>query len=595
MKRIKSLTVQGFRGFNKLQEPIEFHDKLTLISGQNSYGKTSISEALEWLLYGITSKIEDASHNKSEYLGSYRNIHFPEDQTPFVEAVFVMDDGSEVVYRGELQADEAIQRYINGQKVDNWTWAIDAINDPRPFILQHALKNLLLTNPSDRYQRFTKLIGEEELADLQDHFISLSTKYAPPREVTNFLNSFSDLEEKIKSLPSLEKIFKLYQKSDFDKLFATINTECSSRIGKSIADTNEILFELKNLRGISVAKYFDQQLVLESFSDEEEKQISDDTNFLINAITDEFSSEYLDLIKLATIQHIIDRAKFFNHGLAELLNKPKECPFCGHPLAESETTKIQHECNRVNEEESKTKKLQAKREEINSKLKALRKRFEQGYSRLVAKSDTLLSLDTQEVLHKLETVFGIENKTHFDAVNNAIEDVRSKKEMLNSSYQAAVICLDDMGDSLVKSTETPEKIKNLADVLVKHISDIDVYKKKIKDHATTISVASKVLTNILDLQAGTQELSVLIELLERRDLLNKRAVIIGVLGRVKELQKQVKEYVSNKIENTVNVDLTRNVLSWYERIKTEGDPDVHFNGFELPKTKSGAINSTFAP
>lgn len=339
MKRIKSLTVQGFRGFNKLQEPIEFHDKLTLISGQNSYGKTSISEALEWLLYGITSKIEDASDNKSEYLGSYRNIHFPEDQTPFVEAVFVMDDGSEVVYRGELQADETIQRYINGQKVDNWTWAIDAINDPRPFILQHALKNLLLTKPSDRYQRFTKLIGEEELADLQDHFISLSTKYDPPREVANFLNSFSGLEEKIKSLPNLEKIFKLYQKSDFDKFFAAIKTECLSRTGKSLVDTDEILAELKNLRGLSVAKYFDQQLVLESFSDEEEKLILDDTNFLINSITDEFSSEYLGLIKLATIQHIIDRAKFLNHGLAELLNKPKECPFCGHPLTENETTK----------------------------------------------------------------------------------------------------------------------------------------------------------------------------------------------------------------------------------------------------------------
>jgi len=176
-------------------------------------------------------------------------------------------------------------------------------------------------------------------------------------------------------------------------------------------------------------------------------------------------------------------------------------------------------------------------------------------------------------------------------VKNVIEDVRSKKEMLISSYQAAVICLDKMDDSLVKSTETPEKIKNLADALVKHISDIEIYKKKIKDHATTISVASKVLTNILDLQAGTQELSVLIELLERRNMLNKRAVIIGVLSRVKELQKQVKEYVANKIENTVNVDLTRNVLSWYQRIKTEGDPDVHFDGFELPKTKSGSVKS----
>lgn len=51
--KIKNLTIQGFRGFNK-EQTIEFHKNLTLIYAPNSYGKTSISEAFEWLLYEIT-------------------------------------------------------------------------------------------------------------------------------------------------------------------------------------------------------------------------------------------------------------------------------------------------------------------------------------------------------------------------------------------------------------------------------------------------------------------------------------------------------------------------------------------------------------
>jgi len=109
--KIRSLTIQGFRGFNERCDPIDFHERLTLISGPNSYGKTSISEALEWLLYGVTSKVEGADA-KIEYKGSYRNCHFPETETPFVEATFVGSDGGEIVYRGELGSDDSIRRYL---------------------------------------------------------------------------------------------------------------------------------------------------------------------------------------------------------------------------------------------------------------------------------------------------------------------------------------------------------------------------------------------------------------------------------------------------------------------------------------------------
>ncbi len=65
--RVENITVQGFRGFNE-RRSIEFDRKLTLVYARNSYGKTSISEALEWLLYGVTSKVEQADYSKLEYI-----------------------------------------------------------------------------------------------------------------------------------------------------------------------------------------------------------------------------------------------------------------------------------------------------------------------------------------------------------------------------------------------------------------------------------------------------------------------------------------------------------------------------------------------
>src|SRR6266480_6874613 len=74
--RIDQLKIQGFRGFNALQT-LTFHSRLTVIYAPNSYGKTSISEAIEWLLYGTTSKLDHAD-SKEQYRGSLRNQHLPD-------------------------------------------------------------------------------------------------------------------------------------------------------------------------------------------------------------------------------------------------------------------------------------------------------------------------------------------------------------------------------------------------------------------------------------------------------------------------------------------------------------------------------------
>src|SRR5688572_30169046 len=143
--RLERLTVAGFRGFNSLRS-IDFHPQLTLISAANSYGKTSITEALEFLVYGETSKVEQAN-SKEEYKDSYQNRHYSGADPAFVEARCARSDGTKVTLRIELHADGP-RRFVDGRPVADWPFAAELFTAARPFVVQHALKNLLLSAPN---------------------------------------------------------------------------------------------------------------------------------------------------------------------------------------------------------------------------------------------------------------------------------------------------------------------------------------------------------------------------------------------------------------------------------------------------------------
>jgi len=115
--KTKKLAVAGFRGFNT-ERTIEFHEKLTLLSAPNSHGKTSITEALEFLFYGQTSKVESAD-SKDEYKDSYHNRHYSPDQPVFVEAHCTDARLGDMVLRVEINS-QGIQRFVNDDTVSAW-------------------------------------------------------------------------------------------------------------------------------------------------------------------------------------------------------------------------------------------------------------------------------------------------------------------------------------------------------------------------------------------------------------------------------------------------------------------------------------------
>jgi hypothetical protein len=59
------------------------------------------------------------------------------------------------------------------------------------------------------------------------------------------------------------------------------------------------------------------------------------------------------------------------------------------------------------------------------------------------------------------------------------------------------------------------------------------------------------------------------------------------LSGLKDLKKHVDQAVGQTMEDAFSRDLTGAVMSWYHRIRTTGDPDVHFSGFAMERTKAG--------
>ena len=588
--KIKNIIIQGFRGFNE-ERTIDFHDRLTLIYAPNSYGKTSISEAFEWLLYGITSKVEKAD-SKEEYKGSYRNRHLPESLTPFVEATFVDDNGNETKFHGDLTEDEVIQRFVNGQEIESWPLAQDLSKAPRPFILQHALKYLLLVRPDERFKGFAHLLGLEKLDLLQRNVVSLCTKpdACIPGEVNRFLKNISALEARLASQPSLATIEKVFKKgiAGLAEAYEAVASECRRRVPPETEDES-VLPQLLKIREDAVAKIFKGRIALPDYSEEEKHANTEDENFFLNCIVDPFVKKYTELLALATVQHILDRAEFFDLGVRFLDKTPRKCPFCGQSVNDTLLKHIHDEHASLATENKRKEALQNQRIKIMSLLTELKSRLSTYHTRHKDKSAQLLALEP--TLDKLKTILVPKHQTHFNAVETTILELATAKDKLEISYSKVLGALTKVETSVTESKEDAALIKALGEVLTEYISDTRSYVRATSGKVSAMSDADKILKHELDALAGTEDISVLIDLLEQRRNVEKKFEIKRILDSLRDLRKSVDQYVANRVLEAISGELTSEVMEWYGQIKTTGDPDVHFDGFDIERTKKGELKA----
>lgn len=166
------LEIRGFRAFGSEARRLDLSSSLVVVHAGNSQGKTSLAEAMEFLLTGRSSRRDLFGGAKAEYNASLRNAHLPMDAEVWVAAGIRDSSGVEREVRrtlvtdfdgasdcvSHLTVDGAVRDSLEEFGINPNEGAIGA-----PVLLQHTLRYVLSTEPKQRAAYFKALL---ELTDL---------------------------------------------------------------------------------------------------------------------------------------------------------------------------------------------------------------------------------------------------------------------------------------------------------------------------------------------------------------------------------------------------------------------------------------------
>ena len=189
--KINKLEIQGFRAFGRNAQTLEFPSLLAAIWGPNSQGKTSLAEAVEFLLTGEIVRRALMASGQDEFADSLRNAHLPAGAEVFVEATVLGIDGKEYVVRRTLTTDYGKKQEcttaltIDGRPCEEAGLAVLGIRLSQPplrapVLAQHTLGYVFSAKPQDRSSYFKALLEVTDLDEFRGQVAALEKEIVPP-------------------------------------------------------------------------------------------------------------------------------------------------------------------------------------------------------------------------------------------------------------------------------------------------------------------------------------------------------------------------------------------------------------------------------
>jgi energy-coupling factor transporter ATP-binding protein EcfA2 len=190
---IRSITVSGFRGIGpRATLELNPYRGITVISGRNGSGKSSLAEALEYALTGESYRF---ANRAKHWRDSWRNLH--SNESAAIEVDFAMESadgrtGSSATVGVDWTPEAQLvgcQRWsqIRGQRREpvgalGWDQALITY---RPLMSYDELGGLLEDGPSNLYDALNRLLGLDEIADADDRLKEYEKRLGLPRKTAN--------------------------------------------------------------------------------------------------------------------------------------------------------------------------------------------------------------------------------------------------------------------------------------------------------------------------------------------------------------------------------------------------------------------------
>lgn len=179
--RLTRIELQGFRSFGQVRQTIDVPDSVAVFWGGNSQGKTSLVEALEFLLIGQIVRREMLASSKDEFAEALRNVHLAPTHPVWVAATVICDDGQKRTLTRRLVEDYrrgSAAGCVSKLEIDGNPCAeidIERILGLRlahpplraPVLSQHTLGYLFSISPTDRAAYFRAILDTQDLEDFR--------------------------------------------------------------------------------------------------------------------------------------------------------------------------------------------------------------------------------------------------------------------------------------------------------------------------------------------------------------------------------------------------------------------------------------------
>ncbi len=584
--KLDMLKIAGFRGFNSERE-LRLHPRLTLIGAPNSYGKTSIAEALEFLFFGVTSKVDQAD-SKEEYKDSYRNRHFPIGQTAFVEATCVNDDRTTLTIRRTLRQDGASQCFVDGTEVESWPFEAQLRMSATPFVIQHALKELLLVAPSDRFVRFARILGLNDVDAMYRVITSLCTKpeVSLPPKALKYLAGLAQLEDQLANIVSLRPIALSLRKGEqaFDDTSLKARAYATGLTGAAAAD---LLMALARKRDDLAREIYEgDPRVLRLAADKAAQQLRHrEAIELLGTV--EFIDEVMALAKQDALSRLQRQADFLGAGLEYLADDPLRCPLCGvvdEGGMLSEHIRGQHAAILA---ELSTPAEKDVREKLSKRLSTARTILGANWALLRSQTSDLMGVAEPENQKRLRELLAQDESGAADVLTSAAISLRDSELEVESTAEALQNVIEECEGHLKDKTEQIGHAEAVIGAIQLHLNALNNWNEIVDSWADQVLAAADVLRRVVDAKAGTEELSLLSRLLEKPESIRRAVRLKSMLSELKTLRSNAQQSLGEVMELAFDEKLTKSVMRWYEMIRTKGDPDVHFANFSMEKTKTG--------
>lgn len=580
--RLLKLEAHYFRGF-QAESTVYFDDSdLVVLYGENGSGKTSLAEAIEWLLYGSTHRQEIASVDKTEQREALVNVKCPADENPYVEGVFELDGGVPVTLRRELYTDgtdEWSELHISEPEKD--IPSIPLSEEGRhynPVIVQENLQRIVNSSGQQRRERMSQMLGLHDLLRLEKGF-----RYADrvlldnlPEDVADLRRGFLRLKRRLDSAEDLDDLTQRWDQesvsypSDWKRLVHY----CCQVCGVEEVSAEEARTKLRQLEDDAVKQAFDYtpyepQEDVGDLTERFEKAVESLREDLGEVVTKagEVYTARAALLKETGEALSSSKRDFLRTGLElapdlEQVKEPAECPFCGErTLRSSRVTNIEEHLEQCKAVDSREEELETAVEGAADRLDGILRRVE----RLIPDAFDERARDSLvEVLPNKRDLI--------ESFEEAVDNLRDQHDTLKNVLENTKDEIQDLPQDIADVT-TAEEITDLTgDPLASVSSSLTALKNAHDTYEERFELLRTALIEETTSDDRLQSLKTVELALSSEDEVRIAARVNGIHDNLKDCRNAVVEYREEEEERRLEAK-GKDITKWFERLYPT-DPDI---------------------